>query len=346
MVIDQDIKGVLVEFGRNVSLPVDISDQVKGRLRGQLAMPTAREFLDNLCASYGLVWYFDGAVLHVNTKAEIRTELVSIGRLSRGEATDKLSALGISDARFQVRTTEDAGVISVSGPPSFVSLVRQTLDALARQLPPVREGDEITVHVFRGGATSPSTEVTRVSPRSAELSKPPVQNFAAERTPEPLQSSDPPRSSTVANYSSDAADKAIPTPSAPVQPAPAAVITPAPPPPAPAPVPVSVAPAPVAPVVAPLDRDEINALLVRARTFLSTGDVASARVVLRRAAANDDPQAALALGSTYDPSVLKKLGIISVRADPAQAREWYRKAAALGSSDASLQLKQLVQTDR
>jgi type III secretion protein C len=166
MVIDQDIKGVLVEFGRNVSLPVDISDQVKGRLRGQLAMPTAREFLDNLCASYGLVWYFDGAVLHVNTKAEIRTELVSIGRLSPGAVGEKLNALGIADARFPVRSTQDAGVVSVSGPPPFVSLVRQTLTALAPP-PRVKEdnhGDEIRVRVFRGGAVMSPPEFAPANP--------------------------------------------------------------------------------------------------------------------------------------------------------------------------------------
>src|ERR1700676_4999326 len=65
LVIDQDIKGVLVEFGYNVGLPVDVSDQVEGRLRGQFAAATAtaREFLDSLCDSHNLVWYFDGAVL-------------------------------------------------------------------------------------------------------------------------------------------------------------------------------------------------------------------------------------------------------------------------------------------
>jgi TPR repeat protein len=84
-------------------------------------------------------------------------------------------------------------------------------------------------------------------------------------------------------------------------------------------------------------------MLGRARNFLSTGDVAAARVVLRQAAASDDPQAALALGGTYDPAVLNKLGIFSL-ADPAQAREWYRKAAALGSTDALLRLEQLAAT--
>jgi TPR repeat protein len=97
--------------------------------------------------------------------------------------------------------------------------------------------------------------------------------------------------------------------------------------------------------VATRDRDEIAALLVRARTYLSAGDVAAARLVLRRAAERDDPQAALALGGTYDPAVLKRLGIINFHADPAQAREWYRRAAELGSSDAAVRLEQLVQTD-
>ena len=94
------------------------------------------------------------------------------------------------------------------------------------------------------------------------------------------------------------------------------------------------------------DRDEVAALLARARTYLSAGDVAAARLVLRRAAERDDPQAALALGGTYDPIVLKRLGIVNFQADPAQAKDWYRRAAQLGSADASLRLEQLVQTDR
>jgi type III secretion protein C len=166
LVIDQDIKGVLIEFGRNVGLPVDVSDQVKGRLRGQLATATADAFLRNLCESYGLVWYFDGTVLHVSAKTEVRLELVNIGRLPPGEAVEKLKALGVSDAQFPVRTTADAGVVSISGPPPFLSLARQTLTALAQRVPPVREdtGDgEVMIRVFRGGTTPTPSGVETVS---------------------------------------------------------------------------------------------------------------------------------------------------------------------------------------
>jgi type II secretory pathway component GspD/PulD (secretin) len=165
LVIDQDIKGVLIEFGRNAGLPVDVSDEVKGRLRGQVAAATAtaREFLDSLCDSHNLIWYFDGAVLHVNAKAEIRTEVVSLGRLSLKEASEKLTALGVVDARFPVRSTDKASVISVSGPPKFVSMVQQALRP-AQQEP---GSDEAGVRVFRGGTVSTEPSAAgRSKPRS------------------------------------------------------------------------------------------------------------------------------------------------------------------------------------
>jgi hypothetical protein len=152
----------------------------------------------------------------------------------------------------------------------------------------------------------------------------------------------------VAAQPASAATPPVPPPAEPALSA-AAPLPVVPAPVAKAPVPVITAPVSVTPAATPpnatRDRDEIATLLVRARTYLSAGDVAAARLVLRRAAERDDPQAALALGGTYDPIVLKRLGIINFHADPAQAREWYRRAAELGSPDAALRLEQLVEAD-
>ena len=74
------------------------------------------------------------------------------------------------------------------------------------------------------------------------------------------------------------------------------------------------------------------------------GDVTAARLAFRRAAESGDAQAALALGGTFDPLVLKSLGAVGVAADPAQARAWYQKAAELGSRDAPQRLNQLAQS--
>jgi hypothetical protein len=121
----------------------------------------------------------------------------------------------------------------------------------------------------------------------------------------------------------------------------------------------SPAPAEVAPVVAPqpiaappssdaeppvslsLASDEIAMLLKRGKDAFSTGDLASARLLLRRAVEAGSAEAALALGATFDPLVIRRLGAIGATPDAAQARQWYQKAVALGSTTASQPLATL-----
>jgi len=98
----------------------------------------------------------------------------------------------------------------------------------------------------------------------------------------------------------------------------------------------------VTPIVSlPLDADEIAMLLKRGKDAFSTGDLAAARLLLRRAAEGGSAEAALALGATFDPLVLRRLGAIGAAPDAAQARQWYQKAVALGSATASQPLAQL-----
>jgi hypothetical protein len=100
---------------------------------------------------------------------------------------------------------------------------------------------------------------------------------------------------------------------------------------------VAVAP----PVSLSLAPDEIAMLLKRGKDAFSTGDLAAARLLLRRAAEGGSAEAALALGATFDPLVLRRLGAIGAAPDAAQARQWYQKAVALGSTTASQPLATL-----
>jgi hypothetical protein len=70
-----------------------------------------------------------------------------------------------------------------------------------------------------------------------------------------------------------------------------------------------------------LDENEINTLMRRGKNLLNDGDFAAARVLFERAANAGSAEAALALGSTYDPNVIKRLGAIMVKPDVASARK-------------------------
>jgi TPR repeat protein len=91
-----------------------------------------------------------------------------------------------------------------------------------------------------------------------------------------------------------------------------------------------------------LGSEEIKLLTRQGEQFAEAGDLVTARVLLQRAAEADDATAATALGATYDPTVIAKLGVVGIGADVEKARFWYRKAASLGSTDAKRRLDLLA----
>jgi TPR repeat protein len=105
---------------------------------------------------------------------------------------------------------------------------------------------------------------------------------------------------------------------------------------------------PLAPsaAITPLDPEEIATLVKRGHELLKTGDIASARLVLRRAANAGNAPAALALGATFDQAFLAELGVLGFAADMAQARAWYQRALELGSAEASRRLDRLAGVEK
>ena len=90
-----------------------------------------------------------------------------------------------------------------------------------------------------------------------------------------------------------------------------------------------------------LDAETLAALMTRARRLLALGDIAAARLLLERAANAQDATAAFLLAQTYDPAMLGVRDTRSITPEPVMARDWYRKAASLGSADAQRRLTQL-----
>jgi TPR repeat protein len=119
-------------------------------------------------------------------------------------------------------------------------------------------------------------------------------------------------------------------PTAPVAP----VAAPSPPPPP---------PAPERPPQRTVDPEEIKLLLKQGEQFIAAGDLITARTVFQRAADLGDATAAMALGATYDPVVLARLGVVGMSAaDVTKARTWYQMAEKLGSTEATRRLQILA----
>ena len=94
------------------------------------------------------------------------------------------------------------------------------------------------------------------------------------------------------------------------------------------------------------DDEETSTLIELGQDFLKNGDFLSARLLLQRAAKAGSAAAALSLGETFDPFLIQRLGAIGVQPDIAKAREWYQRAAQLGSNTAAEHLAKLVAPHR
>jgi hypothetical protein len=99
------------------------------------------------------------------------------------------------------------------------------------------------------------------------------------------------------------------------------------------------------PVLRPEESVRINDLMEHGHKMVGVGYLAGARAYFRRAAEAGSPDAALALGDTYDQVFIDSIGAHGIKADVAQARTWYERARELGSEDAKAKLERLKNAD-
>jgi hypothetical protein len=102
-------------------------------------------------------------------------------------------------------------------------------------------------------------------------------------------------------------------------------------------------PTPTAPGMKPEERERALKLLGRGDAEFASGDVAAARLLYQRAADAGLGEAALALGSTFDPAELAARGVKGLQADPPTARKWYERARSLGIAAAEVRLRRIGQ---
>ncbi len=153
VVINQDLRSALEAFGRNLGLPMAISNRIKGRAQSNLRASSAGEFLDALCGNSGLTWFFDGNMLHVNSEEEIEIRQFEPSGFQLDELQSSLDELGVAGKHLSLRSSFHGDGMLISGPPPYMALVQQRIDQL--QSPVVAEPEVVRergVRVFRGSA--------------------------------------------------------------------------------------------------------------------------------------------------------------------------------------------------
>lgn len=125
------LESVLADFASGFNLGLSIQPGVTGSVSGRFTTATPTEFLSRLGGVYGFVWYTHAGVLHVSKSSDMVTRSLPIPGGGLGNVRATLTEMGVVDPRFGWGELPDHGLLMVSGPSSYVSLVEESLKQLS-----------------------------------------------------------------------------------------------------------------------------------------------------------------------------------------------------------------------
>lgn len=160
VIIEQDLRDVLIEFGRNIGVATEISKKVSGVVRGRAQRgDTAQSFLQRIGTDHDLVWYLDRDTLFVSTQQDNTTKALSLAQVSMKPRLEVIKEWSEKGEGVQVVLDEQSDALVVTGPSGFQERVASAISAL--RVPSIGGPTGTSVVVFRGASGSQHIAVPR-----------------------------------------------------------------------------------------------------------------------------------------------------------------------------------------
>ncbi|MCY1740489.1 hypothetical protein [Ensifer sp. SL37] len=148
----QDLVAVLRLIGRNLGIAVDIDPTISGKLsKTHRTDLSTSAYLEELAGEFGLVWFFDGSTLHFSPSSAVRTEVFALEFTNGASVIKALSGLEVYQPQFIHRYDLKNHVFLVSGPPSYVDMVKKAVEA-------VEKASRTEITILRGGGSIVAAE--------------------------------------------------------------------------------------------------------------------------------------------------------------------------------------------
>ncbi len=123
---EQPVAAFMQDLFSQIDTPVSVSNNVSGMVNGRFQGSVDSVFRE-AARTYSLVWYFDGAVMHIYPAAEIGTRTYSTDANQAAKLLRTAEELALPDGRNSLRVTRSGTLVAV-GTPRFL----QQLDDLVR----------------------------------------------------------------------------------------------------------------------------------------------------------------------------------------------------------------------
>lgn len=157
---DASAQQIFLDVSRRAGIVARLGDGVSGNVTIEGGGRSLVEVLNETSSQLSATWWFDGAILHVDSDETLSTVFVDPMGLSVRTIERELEALGLYDPRFALRASSNGAILRISGPRGYVDQVIaliETLNQSRRFGAPVRDGDTSAYYlprIIRGGPSS------------------------------------------------------------------------------------------------------------------------------------------------------------------------------------------------
>ncbi len=119
------LRELVASQGSTAVIDPKINGSISGKFTG-----AAMKTLDSVCATNGLVWYYDGAFVFIELATDAHSEVLSVANATH--VAETLKRLDIADARYPLTVVDvgGRGSLHVAGPKRYLEMVKQTLKLL------------------------------------------------------------------------------------------------------------------------------------------------------------------------------------------------------------------------
>lgn len=149
---DEPLVSLLQDFSASLGVPIIISDalneaelpEYNGEISG-----TGVAVLEKLSRIYNLGWYYDNHMLYVYSPNETKSQLIQLSNITPAEAKQALEQAGVYEKRFSWQSMPGAKSLIISGPPRYLELAGQVINAYDGMAASESEKNAHTVKVFQ-----------------------------------------------------------------------------------------------------------------------------------------------------------------------------------------------------
>jgi type III secretion protein C len=126
---EKALPDLLRELFASAGRPAVISEKIKATVTGRFNSP-AEDFFNSVCSVFGLLSYYDGAVLYIYSGSEAVSRILPLKHVSPQRLQQSLRELDALDRRYLLKINEVDRIVQVAGPPRYVEVVADVISLL------------------------------------------------------------------------------------------------------------------------------------------------------------------------------------------------------------------------